>query len=459
MSKLNICDPLVARYLKGELAELSYLLSDEYLYLNTCVGIEIALLRALAKRGLLTEAQVEETAMSCKQNMTAQEIEEEDARIFHDLKAVTNVMARHSSQEVAPFIHLGATSYDILANAHLVRIKDGTERLAIPLLKRVAAQLIGLSEQHAETVCIGRTHGQYAEPTTFGYVMAAYVERLGRCIVELESSLSKLRGKFSGAVGAYVSMGLLFEDPREIEAEILAEIGLSPGLTSTQITHPEPALTVLHHLVAAFGVLANLADDLRSLQRSEIAEVAEAYKADSQVGSSAMPHKRNPITWENIKSLWKTFMPSMTTYYMDQISEHQRDLTNSASARFLPRIILGLAVAATRAEKGLKFLYVDETAMKQRLESLEKVNSGPAQVLLSAVGCPDAHEKVRLLSLEDGDLFEKLQSDEELAPFWSKLTDAQVEGLQSAASTTKYATQQARETARHWTSKLKLSGI
>ena len=456
MSKLNICDPLVARYLKGELAELAHILSDEHLYLDSCVRIEIALLRALAKRGLLSEEQVEETAKSCQENMTADEIEEEDARIFHDLKAVTNVMARHSSKEVAPFIHLGATSYDILANAHLIRIKEGTQQMAIPLLKRVSAQLIRLSIEHAETVCIGRTHGQYAEPTTFGYVMAAYVERMGRCIVEIESGLGKLRGKFSGAVGAYVSMGLLFEDPRAIEAEILAEVGLEAGQTSTQITHPEPALAVLHHLVAAFGVLANLADDLRSLQRSEIAEVAEAYKADTQVGSSAMPHKRNPITWENIKSLWKTFMPSITTYYMDQISEHQRDLTNSASARFLPRIILGLAVAAARAEKGLKFLYVDKEAMKKRLESLDKVNSGPAQVVLSAVGCPDAHEKVRLLSLEDGDLFEKLQCDEELAPYWSKLTDAQVEGLQSPTSTTQYATQQARETAAQWKETLAL---
>ena len=94
-------------------------------------------------------------------------------------------------------------------------------------------------------------------------------------------------------------------------------------------------------IISAFGVLANLADDIRHLQRTEIGEVGEAFEA-TQVGSSTMPHKRNPWNFEHVKSMWKEFMPRMITMYADQISEHQRDLTNSASGRFVPEIVLVL---------------------------------------------------------------------------------------------------------------------
>jgi len=451
---LNLPDPLVGRYLKGDLAENAKRLSDGYLYTHHCVRLELALLRVLAKNGVLTEAQVEKTQAQVVGNLTTAEIVEEEARVRHDLKAVVNVMARHSPPEVAPFIHLGATSYDILSNAHLLRLKDGVESLVIPALLSVMNELTRLASEHAETACIGRTHGQYAEPTTFGYTMACYCDRLGFCLTELERSLENLRGKFSGAVGAYVAMGLLFEDPTVIERQILMQVGLESNLTSTQITHPEPALAVLHHLTAAFGVLANLADDLRHLQRSEIGEVAEAYDASSQVGSSAMPHKRNPITWENVKSFWKTFVPNIFTYYMDQISEHQRDLTNSASARFLPRLIIGLAVASERTAKGLAKLYVDKEQMAERLESLDKVISGPAQVLLSSVGCPDAHEKVRQMTLSEKNLYEQLSADTEVAPYWSKLTSRQQEALKTPSGLTQQAAIQARKTSEAWRERL-----
>lgn len=450
VDNLALPDPLIGRYLKGELAQQAKLLSDQHLYLHHCVKMELALLRALARRGLLEMDEVEQTETDLLGKLDPAEIVEEENRVRHDLKAVVNVMARHSSDRVAPFIHLGATSYDILSNAHLLRLREGVESIVLPRLTKVLSELVRLSDEHAETPCIGRTHGQYAEPTTFGYTCACFAERLGLTMAALKESLTHLRGKFSGAVGAYVAMGLIFDDPREIEKEILNEVGLLPHQTSTQITHPEPALAVLHHLTSCFGVLANMADDLRHLQRSEIAEVAEAFDSANQVGSSAMPHKRNPITWENVKSLWKTFVPNIFTYYMDQISEHQRDLTNSASARFQPRILLGLAVASDRTSKGLSKLFVDREAMKQRLDSLGQVVSGPAQVLLSSVGYADAHERVRQLTLKDGSLYDHLQSDPAVAPFWAKLSTRQKEALKTPSGLTLPAARQAQETAQKW---------
>lgn len=447
---LSLPDPLVGRYLKGDLAEQAVLLSDKHLYCCHCVNVEIALLRALARRGVLDVAAVEETAATLPDKIDPREIVEEENRVRHDLKAVVNVMARHSSDDVAPFIHLGATSYDILSNAHMLRLREGVMELVMPRLRKVLRELVRLAQDHAETACIGRTHGQYAEPTTFGYVMATFAERLGTGMVELERAVQGLRGKFSGAVGAYVALGLLYDDPRAIEQEILAEIGLTPNACSTQITHPEPALAVLHHLTSVFGVLANLADDLRHLQRSEIAEVAEEFDSANQVGSSAMPHKRNPITWENVKSLWKTFVPNIFTYYMDQISEHQRDLTNSASARFQPRLLLGLAVAADRTSKGLSKLFVDGDFMLERLNGLSQVVSGPAQVLLSSVGYRDAHEKVRRLTLQKGDLVTLLENDPDVQPYWSKLQPRQKEALRTPAGLVGPAARQAVKAVEPW---------
>lgn len=451
---LALPDPLIGRYLKGELAKQATLLSDQHLYCHHCVRVELALLKVLARRGLLSEQAVAQTEQDLLGKLSPAEIVEEENRVRHDLKAVVNVMARHSSDEVAPLIHLGATSYDILSNAHLLRLRQGVNEIVLPRLRRVLAELVRLAKEHADTACIGRTHGQYAEPTTFGYVMATFAERLGLGMVELEKSVKLLRGKFSGAVGAYVAMGLLFDDPREIESEILEELNLSSNHCSTQITHPEPALAVLHHLTSIFGVLANLADDLRHLQRSEIAEVAEEFDAANQVGSSAMPHKRNPITWENVKSFWKTFLPNIFTFYMDQISEHQRDLTNSASARFQPRLLLGLAVSADRTSKGLSKLFVDREFMAERLDGLSQVVSGPAQVLLASVGYRDAHEKVRQLTLQEGDLYQLLDHDPDVAPYWAKLQPRQREALKSPRGLTAPAARQAVAAVKPWESYL-----
>ena len=431
---LEIPDPLVARYLISEnlLQPSIEKLSEAALYLDYCLRLEVALLEELAAQGLFPEAWLEPARVAASQ-VTLDEMQAEEDRVRHDLKALINVFSRHCPPEIAPFIHLGATSYDILANAHLLRVREGVVGIVRPLLIQVAQELARLAELFAAVPQIGRTHGQYAEPMTFGYAMAVYLERLGQTILALDGAVSGLRGKFSGAVGAYTTPALIHADPVEFERRLLARVSLTPSFTSTQIAHPEPALAVLHHLMAAFGVLANLADDLRHLQRSEINEVAEGYAEKSQVGSSAMPHKRNPITWENVKSLWKVFMPQIMTFYLDQVSEHQRDLSNSASARFMPRLLMGLAVAASRTRKGLTGLTIDREVMVGRVEHLREVVSGPLQALFSLHGVADAHERVRLLTVrcrkEKRGLLELVQEDPEMASFLQRLTGAQRDAL------------------------------
>ena len=151
----------------------------------------------------------------------------------------------------------------------------------------------------------------------------------------------------------------------------------------------------------AFGIIANLADDLRQLQRSEIDEVREPF-GSRQVGSSTMPQKRNPWNCEHVKSLWKTFAPRVLTFYLDQVSEHQRDLTNSASARFVPEFVAGFAAAANRLLRVVEGLQVNRDRMSERLRggTSDLVMAEAAYVLLAASGSADAHEQMRRLTLE-----------------------------------------------------------
>lgn len=445
-------DPLIGRYLPAEglLEAASQRVSDGALYLDYCLQVEVALLRVLARRGLFAPSLAEEAAQAAAR-VTLEEIVEEEARVRHDLKALVNVWSRHCPAEVRPYLHLGATSYDILSNAHVLRLRVGVQTLAEPALVACCRELARLAEREAGTLQIGRTHGQHAEPLTFGLAMAVYLDRLAGELVELRRCVGMLRGKFSGAVGAYVAQGLLFDEPRSFEREVLAEVGLEPARTSTQIVAPEPALAVLHRVVSAFGVLANLADDLRHLQRTEIDEVAEAYDEARQVGSSAMPHKRNPITWENVKSLWKAFAPQIQTFYQDQISEHQRDLSNSASARFQPRLVLGLAVAASRAAKALSGLVVLPSVMEGRVLGGREWLSGPLQVLLSAAGVPDAHEAVRRASVAARRAGVPLLEEPSLAELLPRLDPRALEALRDPARLVEPARRQALETASFWT--------
>lgn len=461
MHLLEFPDALSGRYLASEglLEPASELLSEASLYLRYALPVEVALLEVLAEDGWF-DAALLPAAREAAGKVSLEEFQAEEARVRHDLKALVNVYASHCPPQVRSFIHLGATSYDILSNAHLLRLRSGVEQLVMPELRNCLKQLARLAETYADTPQIGRTHGQYAEPMTFGYAMAVYLERLGWCTLELQRSLQELRGKFSGAVGAYTTPGLLHPDPRDIEERVLARLGLKAAATSTQITHPEPALAVLHHLTSAFGVLANLADDLRHLQRSEINEVAEAYAEGSQVGSSAMPHKRNPITWENVKSLWKTFMPQLLTFYLDQVSEHQRDLSNSASARFLPRLLLGLTLAARRASKGLSTLTVDREAMVGRVDELQEVASGPLQAILSGLGLEDAHEHVRRASVESrrsgATLLQVMQSQEALAPWLSRLSPSQLQALSQPQQLCQSSAAACRRALEEWRQRLEL---
>lgn len=418
-------------------ARLSAILGEEA-SVRYCARVEIALLKALLTRfpGGTLQAGLEEQLDAAAAEISPEEVYAEEAKTQHNVRALVNVLKRHLPETVRPYVHLGATSVDILDTAAALRYKDVVRTVILPILLELELELVRRAREEAETPQIGRTHGQHAVPITFGFALAEYVARLGKSILRIHEKSNGLRGKLAGAVGAYNASSLLVKDPRQLEIEFLAVLGLEPSEHSTQLVEPEYQLALLLELNTAFGIIANLADDLRNLQRSEIGEVREEFAA-AQVGSSTMPQKRNPWNSEHVKSLWKAFCPRVLTFFMDQISEHQRDLTNSASARFVPEYFAGLASAAERMRTIIHSLVVDRRRMKENLAlSGDLIFSEPVYVLIALGGDAEAHERVRAATLKaehtGAKLTDILRQD---AGLWDILTRqlADIRGLDAEA--------------------------
>jgi len=454
MDRFQNISPLDYRYFDGEAAKL---LSEEA-RIKYQAMVETALATALAKQGICSKEIAEQISKAAEQ-VTAEEVYEEENVTRHDIKALVNMIRKRVSDEAKPFVHFGATSYDIVDTANAVRYKEACEKLVLPTLKKLEKTLIEIALREKSTLQIGRTHGQHAEPITFGFAIASYVNRLGNRIIAIEAAKDNLRGKFSGAVGAYNGSSLFIQEPVAFEKSIMDQLGLKQCRHSTQVVAPESLLDLLNAMVGAFNVLANFSDDMRHLQRSEIAEVGEAFEA-KQVGSSTMPHKRNPINFENVKSLWKTFMPRVITFNLDAISEHQRDLTNSASQRFVPELFLGLVSSAKRLNRVCSKMVVDKENMKRNFDkSKQGIVAEPLYLLLAAKGHPDAHEYVRERTLEADKtgkpLMEIAENDPELKTFLEKLSPQQLGILKNPEKYTGQAEAKTTEVCNYWKAQFK----
>jgi adenylosuccinate lyase len=353
----------------------------------------------------LCEAGLRETLEKVVRNLDPAEVYAEEEKTRHNIRALVNVLKRKVPPDLAPLVHLGATSVDILDTSLSWRVRGVTGEVLLPELRRLEILLCDFAEQEAETAQVGRTHGQHAVPITLGFAMAEYVSRLGKSILEIEDRAARLKGKLAGAVGAYNAAAMIVKDPEELERLYLGELGLEPSEHSTQLVEPEYLLRLLLEMNVAFGIIANLADDLRNLQRSEIGELREGFSAD-QVGSSTMPQKRNPWNSEHVKSLWKAFMPRVLSFFMDQISEHQRDLSNSASQRFIADYIAGFCMAVSRMSGVIEGLRADRERLLSNLRGPDGggnipggILAEPAYILLAESGLSDAHEIIRRITI------------------------------------------------------------
>lgn len=414
-------DPLDGRYYDREVAR--YL--SESARIAYQAFVEAALAQTLAEVGICSRAVADAIEKSARSVKPA-DVYKEEQTTKHDVKALVNTIKAGVDDEAKPFVHFGATSYDIVASASALQLRDAARKVVIPRLKELVKTLIVLAEKHADTVQIGRTHGQHAVPITFGFAIAEYVERLGSTAEALDALCDELVGKFSGAVGAYNALSLFVDDPLAFEKAILDKVGLKPASYSTQITPPEAVVRLVDELAIAAGVMANLAHDMRHLQRSEIAEIREQFDP-KQTGSSTMAHKRNPWNFENVVSMSKQVLAQTVNANQNLSSEHQRDLTDSASARFYTISLACVASMAQRLNRVMAKVEVDAEAMQRNLQlSGGAIAAEPLYLLFEKHGHTAAHEKAKALAhkaLEQNtSLSEVISSDAEASDYWQKFS-------------------------------------
>ncbi len=419
-------DPFDNRYFDEEvskyLSEQSRIVYQAYL--------ETALAYTLAEFDICDLKIAEEIEHSAR-NIDIQKVYEEEKTTRHDIKALVNTIKSSLSDEAKPYVHFGATSYDVIANAQVLQLKDVTEEIIIPRLSKLIKTLSELAEKYADTPQIGRTHGQHGVPISFGFAMAEYVSRLNNTQNALKNLSSELKGKFSGAVGAYNALSIFVEDPLKFEESVLSKVGLRPAEYSTQIAPPEQLIRLIDEYTILSGIMSNLGHDMRHLQRSEISEIREKFE-EGQAGSSTMAHKRNPWNFENVVSMHKLVLGQMTSANLNIASEHQRDLTDSASSRFYVLVPAIVSNMISRLNKVMPKIEVDEEAMKRNLDlSKGAIAAEPLYLLLEKYGHVSAHEVAKQISqqsLENGiSLFEAASQNSEIQPYWTKFSDKEKE--------------------------------
>ncbi len=417
-------DPLDSRYYDPEIAR--YVSEESRVAYQAYV--EAALALTLAEFKVCPKTAADEIVAAAAQ-VKAADVYAEEKTTRHDIKALVNCIKAGISDEAKPYVHFGATSYDIIATANALQMRDIVQMVLLPRAQRLHKTLLDLTEKYADTPQVGRTHGQHAVPITFGFAVAEYVERLGYSLQCLEWLTGELRGKFSGAVGAYNALSVFIDDPLAFEASLLARLGLQPAPYSTQILPPENLVRLIDEMKTMSGILANIGHDLRHLQRSEIAEVREKFE-DGQTGSSTMAHKRNPWNFENIVSLHKQVLAQSVNANLNLASEHQRDLTDSANSRFYVLVPALLANMLERLDRIMAKLEVDPDNMRRNLTlSAGAIAAEPLYLLLEKYGHTAAHEASKTLAHQalaaNQSLSQAIATDPAASEYWHKFIPAE----------------------------------
>jgi len=321
--------------------------------------VELAVARAQVSRGQVPAEAYE--AMHARARVDPARIAEIEATTDHDVIAFVSQVAETIGPE-GRYLHLGLTSSDVVDTALALQLKAAGE-----LLLRDAEQLTGVlagrAREHAATVMMGRTHSVHAEPTTLGLKIAGWAFEIDRGRRRLAEATAEIAtGKLSGPVGTYSHLG------PDLEAEVLGQLGLRVDPVSTQIVQRDRHAAFLAAIAILGGSLERLATEIRNLQHTEIAEVMEPFKA-GQKGSSAMPHKRNPILSERIAGLARVLRGYAHTAMENQPLWHERDISHSSAERIiLPDATILLDYLLQKAAGLVQGLVVREDRMRENIE-------------------------------------------------------------------------------------------
>ena len=351
---------MISRYTKPEMARIW---TDESRF-EKMLAVELAAAEAMAKRGQFSISEVEQIRKKARINV--QEINEIEKVVKHDVIAFLTQIER-SVGKSARFLHLGMTSSDVLDTALALQMVESTKllRSAWQELLKITAPL---ARKHKNTLMAGRTHGVHAEPTTFGIKVAGWYSELCRGLDRLDAAENIIAfGKISGAVGTYAHV-----DP-SIEKVVCKKLGLRVEPVSTQIIPRDRHAQFLNILALLGASLERIALEIRHLQRTEVLEAEEPF-SEGQRGSSAMPHKRNPIACENICGLARLLRGNAMAALENVALWHERDISHSSVERvILPDSTIALHFMIGRLQNVLKDLNVYPERMRQNLQHTEMI--------------------------------------------------------------------------------------
>jgi adenylosuccinate lyase len=328
--------------------------------LDRWLEVELAVCRAWAARGVIPPADLAD--IEARAGFTVERTQELEKTTDHDVVAFLTDVAERVGP-AARWIHYGLTSSDVLDTGLALAIRRAGD-LLLAEQAALTATLRELALRHADALCAGRTHGVHAEPTTFGLKLAGHAMESRRNEERLaEAVRGAAVGKLSGAVGTYAML-----DP-DLEAEVLGELGIDGEPVATQVVARDRHAQLVAAMALAASSLDRLATELRHLQRTELREAEEAFAA-GQKGSSAMPHKRNPITAERISGLARVVRGHAVAALEDVALWHERDISHSAVERvILPDATLALDYMLARTRALLEGLVVRPDRMREILDS------------------------------------------------------------------------------------------
>jgi adenylosuccinate lyase len=320
---------VIPRYTRDEIGAVW---SDQR-RIDAWLDVELAATDAWAAEGVVPA----EAAMACREraSFTVETVKERERTTGHDVAAFVDVVSE-SIGEAGRWLHYGLTSSDVLDTALALQLVEAGAIISSGA-RAYRDALVEGAREHADTICVGRTHGVHAEPTTFGLRLASFAFEADRNLARLEGAFEQLAvGKLSGAVGSYASV------PPAVEARVMDSLGLAREDASTQVVPRDRHSVLLASIAIAGAGLERFATEIRNLQRTEVREVEEPF-ASTQKGSSAMPHKRNPILAERICGLARVLRGYAQAGFENVALWHERDISHSGAERIiLPDATIGL---------------------------------------------------------------------------------------------------------------------
>ena len=394
--------------------------------LQKMLEVEGALAKAEASLNLIPKDAAEEINRKANTKyVTVERVNEIEKETNHDIASIVKALSEACEGDAGEYVHFGATSNDIIDTSQSLLFKDSINILRKRFIE-LAKILLKLAEEHKKTVCIGRTHGQHALPTTYGMKFALWASEIHRQIERLNQCEERLCvGMITGAVGTIAALG---EEGLEVHQRTSKILDLNPVLISNQVLQRDNHAEFIMDLANTASTLDKIAIEIRNLQRTEIKELGESFDAEKQVGSSTMPHKMNPITAERISGISRVIRAYVVPALENNPLWHERDLTNSSCERIiLPEACILTDYIITLTLKVLNKLVFYPENIERNLnftKGLIMAERFMAELTRKGMGRQTAYAIVRKCSIEankrDVGLLEVILKDDEIKEYLSE---------------------------------------